>query len=85
MVEPFDGAALVHPWRHPDPEMDLLQREVLGLVGAMEGVDRAEVFRAVWARARSVAGEGSTHPVEPPLDEAVPMATVPYLTEPWYC
>lgn len=85
MVEPFDDAKLVHPWGHPDPTMDLLQQELMGLVGSMAGEDRAEVFRAIWSRARALAGVDSDHPVDPPLEEAVPVATVPYLTEPWYC
>jgi hypothetical protein len=82
LVDPFDDTALVHPWRHPDPRMDRLHQEVLAIARGA-GTDRTEVFRRVWTAARAVAGD--RWPVDPPLDEAVPVATVPYLTEPWYC
>jgi hypothetical protein len=82
-VGPFDEAELAHPWTHPDPAMDALQERVMRIVG--DGERRDDVFRRVWVAARAVAGPDSSWPAEPPLDEAVPIATVPYLTEPWYC
>lgn len=81
LVEPFDPAGLVHPWRHPDPAVDDLQRSILALVGERSGDTRSSVFAGVWEIAASAAGSGASVP----LDEAVPIATVPYLTEPWYC
>lgn len=85
LVESFDDAALVHPWRHPDPAMDDLQERVMALVDRSSGMSRQDVFRSVWALARETVGDDTLLPFDPPLDEAVPIATVPYLTEPWYC
>jgi radical SAM superfamily enzyme YgiQ (UPF0313 family) len=81
----FDETALAHPWSHPEPAVDALQERVMGIVATAGEESRGEVFRRVWALARDAAGSDAPWPVEPPLDEAVPIATVPYLTEPWYC
>src|SRR6185436_16885096 len=45
-VGPFDPEAMVHPWAHPDPAIDALQREVLALVQrpAGSGADRVALF-----------------------------------------
>jgi radical SAM superfamily enzyme YgiQ (UPF0313 family) len=84
LVGPFDDEALVHPWEHGDPRMDALQREVMSIV--VEGdSDRGGVFEKVWAAARRLIDQDARWPIDPPLAESVPIATVPYLTEPWYC
>jgi hypothetical protein len=69
----FDAAALVHPWTHPEPEIDRLQKAVEA-VAAQSPNDR----RAVFERVCELAGAGCEL-------EARPRITVPYLTEPWYC
>ncbi len=81
---PFDREALVHPWRHPDAEVDLLQQRALEVVtaGAAAGWPRASTFerlrelaaRSAGRAARRVADAGSWR-----------RAPVPYLSEPWYC
>jgi len=79
LVDAFDEAGLVYPWRHPDPAVDRLQQRIMATVERAGKADapRAEVFAAVW----EAAGAGPL----PPFDEARPDITVPYLTEPWYC
>ncbi len=81
---PFDPAALVHPWRHPDPRVDALAAEVQSIVerGEKMGRSREKLFAQVWAAAHSAAGRDTPAPVEPAM---VARAAVPYLTEPWYC
>jgi radical SAM superfamily enzyme YgiQ (UPF0313 family) len=79
MIGPFDARALCYSWRNADPAVDALCRDIQALIKAEEKrrAGRSEVFRKIWDLAR--AGEF-------PLD--VPMAaraTIPYLTEPWYC
>ena len=85
LVEPFDAARLVHPWRHADPGVDRLQREVETTVAAASA--RGEPRGAVFARARALAEAAAGRharalawtaraPRRPP---------VPFLTEPWYC
>ncbi len=77
---PFDEAALVYPWRHPDPRVDALQAEVERFVAARARLARTEVFDGVWRLAHQHAGRVG-------LDEAAvrQRVEVPYLDEPWYC
>jgi radical SAM superfamily enzyme YgiQ (UPF0313 family) len=81
LAGPLDAESLVHPWRHPDPRVDALQRDVQRLVGRRLHASRAEVFRAVLAIASEAAGHACVRRDEP----RPARATVPYLTEPWYC
>jgi radical SAM superfamily enzyme YgiQ (UPF0313 family) len=79
MIGLFEGRSLCYPWRNVDPAVDALCTDIQALIKAEEKrrAGRGEVFRKIWDLAR--AGEF-------PLD--VPMAsraTIPYLTEPWYC
>ncbi|MFQ5989538.1 MAG: CUAEP/CCAEP-tail radical SAM (seleno)protein [Candidatus Methylomirabilales bacterium] len=85
MVGPFDEAALVYPWRHPDARMDQLQADAQALVQAAtaHGHSRREIFSQVWLLAEQ-ASAGFFRPL-PPMAQARPRVTIPYLTEPWYC
>lgn len=83
LVGPFDAQRLVYPWRHPDPAMDRLQRDVLAIVEAHAGQSRRVVFERVAAHVGL-----STEAPAPALNGMAPLprrAPVPYLTEPWYC
>ena len=73
MVGVFDAQKLVYPWKHPDPTMDLLSNEIQALAKRKE--PRAEIFTRIW----DLAYCGN---LELPL---AALATIPYLTEPWYC
>ena len=79
-VGEFDAAALAYRWTHPDPRVDLLQREVMAIVGAKLNADRRAVFEEVAALAYQFAGRPYVSP-KPVRDRA----TVAYLNEPWYC
>jgi radical SAM superfamily enzyme YgiQ (UPF0313 family) len=73
----FDASAMSYRWSHPDPEMDLLCADLQKTIRAADrrGLGRREVFELIWQRA---FGEFP--------DFMLPArATVPYLTEPWYC
>ena len=79
VVEPYDSRALVYPWRNPDPFLDRLCATIQEEIKQQERrrASRTEVFRAIWDLAGSA-----------PLPEDAPRpdrATIPYLTEPWYC
>jgi radical SAM superfamily enzyme YgiQ (UPF0313 family) len=80
LVGAFDPATLTYPWRHPDPGVDALQRDVMRLVGVRATAPRAEVFSAVRALADEAIGR-LPRTEEPRLARAA----IPYLTEPWYC
>jgi radical SAM superfamily enzyme YgiQ (UPF0313 family) len=80
----FDPAGLAFPWRHEDGRVDLLQRRVAALVGRQQAVRRADVFEAIRAMAVSMCEDASivrARALPPPIARA----SVPYLTEPWYC
>ena len=77
LVNPFEPAALVWPWRHVDPQVDELARRLLRLVETKQksGASRTETFAAIWADA---------NPREPcPALPAERMAV--QMSEPWYC
>ena len=80
VVEPYQPATLTHPWTHPDTRVDALQRDVMQLAGVAQGRPRRETFEAIRARAAAdVAGAPGPRPV------LLSRASIPYLTEPWYC
>ena len=79
-VGDFDRATLAYRWTHPDPRVDMLQREVIAMVGAKLHASRRAVFDEVSALAHEFAGRVYVSP-KPMRDRA----TVPYLNEPWYC
>lgn len=73
----FDSAALSYRWAHPDPDMDRLCADLQRMIrkADRQGLSRAEIFRLIWQRAMGAFP-----------DFVLPdRATVPYLTEPWYC
>jgi radical SAM superfamily enzyme YgiQ (UPF0313 family) len=78
MIDPFDPRGLFYPWRHDDPAVDRLAAGVQEIVkrGDRRKTPRASLFRQIWDLAS--AGEF------PDLVLA-DRATIPYLTEPWYC
>ena len=88
LVGEYDAASLSYPWEHPDPAVDRLFADVLALVkdATARRASRSSVFADVWRIAQGYLPPAAATP-EPPVDEAtlVAPATIPYLTEPWYC
>jgi radical SAM superfamily enzyme YgiQ (UPF0313 family) len=76
LVEAFDAESLTWPWRHPDPRVDALQRDVMQVVATLRAAPRHEVFRAVADRAG--ARDGGTRNPDPGTG-------APFMTESWYC
>ena len=78
-IGPFDPASLTFPWAHADPEVDVLQRDVMALVTSTAHAGRASTFAAIWELAHQRAGLSA-----PALN---PVASRPaaYISEPWYC
>ncbi len=82
IIDPFDRERLCYPWRNPDPRVDELQSELDALIqqSAKFGLARQRVFAQVRQATSSKTGR--------PVQEFAPLpdrATIPYLTEPWYC
>ena len=99
IVGHFDESALCWTWVHEDPRVDRLQREVMALVADSDG-GRHEIFEQVWALASEALGRsparlgaeqrGTGSAGQPDTrahqsHETRSRATIPYLTEPWYC
>lgn len=80
VARPFEPATLTHPWTHPDARLDRLQRAVMARAGVAPGEPREATFVAIRALADAAAGAAGVE--HPPL---VARASIPYLTEPWYC
>jgi hypothetical protein len=78
MIEPFDPRGLCYPWRHADPGVDALCTSIQEAIKVEERrkTPRLQIFQKIWGLAS--AGE---FPDLPLADRA----TIPYLTEPWYC
>jgi radical SAM superfamily enzyme YgiQ (UPF0313 family) len=73
IIGPFDANRLTYPWQHVDPAMDALSAKIQNL--AKTKSTRAELFAQIWDLANCGAFEA-------PMTSR---ATIPYLTEPWYC
>ncbi len=84
LIGAYDAASLGYTWAHEDPGVDALQREVEAIVhtDAQAGRGRGETFARVWAATERVRAGSSRLPDLPALPDR---ATIPYLTEPWYC
>jgi radical SAM superfamily enzyme YgiQ (UPF0313 family) len=78
-IGPFDPLALTYPWRNKDAALDGLAAAAQRTVAREErsATPRNEIFRKIWDLA-----EAGPWPVETPRPDR---ATIPYLTEPWYC
>jgi hypothetical protein len=74
----FDPKALTYPWRNPDPAIDTLCTAIQMLIKREEKrrTSRTALFRQIWDLAQ--AGDFPDRPLPD-------RATIPYLTEPWYC
>jgi hypothetical protein len=88
IIQPFDPVALVYRWDHSDPRVDQLHQDVLVAVqqGQQERETRRQIFKRVWRLALEACErqEVDTFKIAA-LDQALPLAEIPYLTEPWYC
>ncbi len=82
-LQPFEAEELGYPWMHPDPHVDTLFERVCVAVCQDQGTPatRRQVFGAIWTLAHEALGLQTPRYID---DVPVP-ATIPYLTEPWYC
>ena len=78
LVGLFDARALYYPWRNPDPRWMRCVPAIQETIKREEKrrTPRAEIFRQIWDLAQT--GEFPDIPL-------ASRATIPYLTEPWYC
>lgn len=81
----LDSDNYTYRWRHPDPRMDTLQRDVSVLVEQAESTqaDTVETFFRVKALALAMAGNHFS--VEQALHSYGTPQVLPHLTESWFC
>ena len=84
VLDPYDPAALSHPWRSPHPGVDDLQVALAGVVEARGEEDAVDVFPEVRA---TVAGRAAALGRSGPRPVPVPPASrrAPRLSEAWFC
>ncbi len=82
-IESFEPATLMHKWTNADPRVDRLHEEVVSIVGGQAGVSRSSTFDRILSCANACADrQMNLGHLDAPRSSR---ATVPYLTEPWYC
>ena len=86
-VAPFDEAAMVYPWKHADPRVDSLCEKLQSIVHAGEklGRSRSRTFDRIEEAARHSVGMCGAAALGREQPVLAARATIPYLTEPWYC
>ena len=86
LVGPFDANLLCHPWTHSDPAVDQLFSRVTEIVASDQhmATSRSETFTQVWEAAHESRNGSAPTSAAPDLG-VLPVAAIPYLTEPWYC
>jgi hypothetical protein len=88
VVDAFDEAALVYPWKHADSRVDLLSAQLQEIVNSCEksNLSRNRIFERIKEAAYSAAGRTNPHPsANNALSILAAPTTIPYLDEPWYC
>jgi radical SAM superfamily enzyme YgiQ (UPF0313 family) len=82
ILQPFDAKSLFYPWKGPDARLDALSETVQQIAAAAEfkKESRTEIFAKIWQASHAAAGIAA-----PPFNARQSAATVPFLSEPWYC
>jgi radical SAM superfamily enzyme YgiQ (UPF0313 family) len=81
--EGLDEGALTWRWRHPDPRMDALQRELAA--AAAEGDRRKEPAHETQARIAALAALAAGRTLGPVIPTPHSGRRAPRLTEHWFC
>jgi radical SAM superfamily enzyme YgiQ (UPF0313 family) len=83
----FDPAALLFPWRHPNPLVDELCTRVQEIVqqGEAAKTPRSAIFGHIRRAALETAGITPPASAQMPPPPLIARAAIPYLNEPWYC
>jgi radical SAM superfamily enzyme YgiQ (UPF0313 family) len=82
---PLDQAAFTYQWRHPDPRMDVLHRDVTALVETSTKADEDPAVTFARLRALAYAARDGRAPTAVTGASAPGRRRPPRLTEPWFC
>jgi radical SAM superfamily enzyme YgiQ (UPF0313 family) len=88
LIGSFDEAGLCYTWSHADPLVEGLYQDVMAAVkqAGREKKSRREVFARVWTLAAEACAAGISRDFDALRLEDIPArATIPYLSEPWFC
>jgi radical SAM superfamily enzyme YgiQ (UPF0313 family) len=87
VIGPFDARTLTFPWRHADPRVDALQKQVMALAGVRAAQSREEIFATVCelAHVNRLALSGAEGLALSGAEVLPSRSAIPYLNEPWYC
>lgn len=88
IIGEFDQRNLAYPWVHRDPRVDQLYQDALREIqeGQSLGESRRQIFQRIWRIAHEAYQDSITQGFRIAfLDQAPLPASVPFLTEPWYC
>ena len=87
ILGPFQPELLSYPWSNPDPRVDHLQRELERMVQEMakNRASRTATFAAIWKGLHQAMDYHDQDLPPPAVPPGQSRATIPYLTEPWYC
>ncbi len=77
---PLAPQSFTHPWQHPDPRMDALQKQVAQIVERSRGDDPYALFSRIETAAHRAAGN-----TPPRAVTSARGAAPPRLTEDWFC
>jgi hypothetical protein len=80
----FDAGSLVYPWKNDDLRVDALSEEVQSIAATAdrEKKSRHAAFTRIWQAAHAAAEIAAPELL---LTQSGPPASVPFLSEPWYC
>lgn len=85
IIGPFSETALSYSWTHPDPRVDILQRNIEQMVqkASASGIGRRQIFHHAWDLLQQAMNH--EYKLLSDMPPCPPRASVPYLNEPWYC
>lgn len=87
LVDEFDDDALVYPWVHRDPNVDILQQQLAEIIhqGEQAGESRRRIFERVWNAATLLSEDRDVAKPLPSVTFAPDAVAIPKLSEHWYC
>ena len=86
LIGEFNQEKLSYEWRHADPRVEELFRNVLRVASRVPASrsGRAEAFEQAWKLALQASGEPSWT-LHQPLETCPRHRALPYITESWFC
>ncbi|HLH61069.1 MAG TPA: CUAEP/CCAEP-tail radical SAM protein [Ktedonobacteraceae bacterium] len=81
----LDPAAYTYSWRHPDPRMDALQRQVAALVEEVQAAQADPIETFFHIKSMALAANGQDMCISCDIQGYGAKKVLPHLTETWFC